>query len=81
MPKTGIFSDVAHPQNIAKDLRAVKVLGADTLTDIAVLRVEAKDLPVVRLGNSLQLQVGDPVLAIGAPFGFEQSATQGIVSV
>lgn len=56
------------------------VLGADTATDIAVLRVEAKDLPVVRLGDSRQLQVGDPVLAIGSPFGFEQTATQGIVS-
>lgn len=57
-----------------------RVLGADTATDIAVLRVEAKNLPVVRLGDSQQLQVGDPVLAIGSPFGFEQTATQGIVS-
>lgn len=57
-----------------------KVLGADTATDIAVLRIEAKDLPVVRLGDAQQLQVGAPVLAIGSPFGFEQSATQGIVS-
>jgi serine protease Do len=57
-----------------------KVLGADTLTDVAVLRVEAKNLPVVRLGDVERLQVGDPVLAIGSPFGFEQTATQGIVS-
>lgn len=57
-----------------------QVLGADTATDIAVLRVTAKNLPVVRLGDSRQLQVGDPVLAIGSPFGFEQTATQGIVS-
>jgi serine protease Do len=57
-----------------------KVLGSDTSTDIAVLRVDVKDLPAVRLGDSQQLQVGDPVLAIGSPFGFEQTATQGIVS-
>ncbi len=57
-----------------------KVLGSDTSTDIAVLRIDAKNLPVVRLGDAQQLQVGDPVLAIGSPFGFEQSATQGIVS-
>ena len=57
-----------------------KVLGADASTDVAVLRIDAKNLPVVRLGDVQQLQVGDPVLAIGSPFGFEQTATQGIVS-
>jgi serine protease Do len=56
------------------------VLGSDPVTDIAVLKIDAKDLPVVRLGNPQQLEVGDPVLAIGSPFGFEQTATQGIVS-
>jgi serine protease Do len=59
---------------------AAKVLGFDPATDIAVLRVNAKNLPVVRFGDPKQLQVGDPVLAIGAPYGFEQSATAGIVS-
>jgi serine protease Do len=49
-------------------------------TDIAVLKIDAKDLPVVRLGNPKELEVGDPVLAIGSPFGLEQTATQGIVS-
>ena len=57
-----------------------KVLGLDTTTDIAVLRINASDLPIVRLGDARQLQVGDPVLAIGAPYGLEQTATQGIVS-
>ena len=57
-----------------------KVLGSDASTDVAVLRIDAKNLPVVRLGDAQQLQVGDPVLAIGSPFGFEQTATQGIVS-
>ncbi|HRY87358.1 MAG: Do family serine endopeptidase [Rubrivivax sp.] len=59
---------------------SAKVLGADPVTDVAVLRIDAKGLPVVRLGDSKRLEVGEPVLAIGAPFGFEQSATQGIVS-
>lgn len=59
---------------------AAKVLGADPTTDIAVLRIEAKGLPTVRLGDPKTLEVGDPVLAIGTPFGFEQTATQGIVS-
>jgi len=57
-----------------------RVLGEDAITDTAVLRIDAKGLPTVRLGDAQLLQVGDPVLAIGAPFGFEQSATQGIVS-
>lgn len=57
-----------------------KVLGADSTTDIAVLRINVKNLPAVRLGDSRQLHVGDPVLAIGSPYGLEQTATQGIVS-
>jgi serine protease Do len=59
---------------------SAKVLGLDAVTDVAVLRIDAKDLPTVRLGDPKGLDVGDPVLAIGAPFGFEQTATQGIVS-
>lgn len=57
-----------------------KVLGSDPATDVAVLKIDAHNLPVVSLGNPKQLAVGDYVLAIGAPFGFEQSATSGIVS-
>ncbi|MBI3347884.1 MAG: Do family serine endopeptidase [Burkholderiales bacterium] len=59
---------------------AAQVLGSDPATDIAVLRVDAKGLPTVQLGDPKQVQVGDYVLAIGAPYGFEQTATQGIVS-
>jgi serine protease Do len=59
---------------------SAKVLGTDTATDIAVLRIAAKDLPVVRLGDSRRIEVGDPVMAIGSPYGFEQTATSGIVS-
>ena len=59
---------------------SAKVLGTDPVTDVAVLRIDARGLPTVRLGDPKQLEVGDPVLAIGAPYGLEQSATQGIVS-
>ena len=59
---------------------AAKVLGSDAATDIAVLRINAQNLPTVRLGDPKLLQVGDPVLAIGAPYGLEQTATAGIVS-
>ncbi len=59
---------------------SAQVLGSDPATDIAVLKVDAKGLPTVQLGDPKQVQVGDYVLAIGAPYGFEQSATQGIVS-
>jgi len=57
-----------------------KVLGVDTTSDIAVLKIDAHGLQSVRLGNSDQLAVGDYVLAIGAPFGLEETATAGIVS-
>ncbi|WP_027016477.1 Do family serine endopeptidase [Comamonas composti] len=62
-----------------REFRA-KVLGTDPKTDVAVLRIEAKDLPVVKLGHTSDLRVGDWVLAIGSPFGFENSATVGVVS-
>ena len=62
-----------------REFRA-KVLGTDNATDIAVLKIDAKDLPAVRLGDSNKLQVGDYVLAIGQPYGFEESASAGIVS-
>jgi serine protease Do len=57
-----------------------KVLGADASSDIAVLKIDARDLPTVQLGDSGQLNVGDYVLAIGQPFGLEETATAGIVS-
>ena len=59
---------------------SARVIGADPVTDVAVLRVSARGLPTVRLGDPRGLEVGDPVLAIGAPYGLEHSATQGIVS-
>jgi serine protease Do len=57
-----------------------KVLGTDGQTDVAVLRIEAKNLPVVPLGSARDLKVGEWVLAIGSPFGFENSVTAGVVS-
>jgi serine protease Do len=57
-----------------------KVVGEDKVSDVAVIKIAANDLPTVNLGNSNTLQVGQWVLAIGAPFGFENSATAGIVS-
>ena len=57
-----------------------KIVGADPPTDVAVLKIDAKDLPAVTLGDSDQLEVGDVVLAIGNPFGVGQTVTRGIVS-
>src|SRR2546422_6852146 len=57
-----------------------RVLGRDTKTDIALLKVDATGLLVIPLGDSSRLQVGEPVMAIGNPFGLEQTVTTGIVS-
>ena len=62
-----------------RELQA-KVLGADPKTDIAVLKVEGKNLPVVTMGKVSDLRVGEWVLAIGSPFGFENTVTAGVVS-
>lgn len=58
-----------------------KVIGIDTQTDLAVIKIEStKPLPVARMGDSDKLNVGDWVLAIGSPFGLEQTVTAGIIS-
>ncbi|TXR39789.1 DegQ family serine endoprotease [Ectopseudomonas mendocina] len=57
-----------------------KLIGADPRSDVALLKVEGKGLPVVRLGKADELKVGEWVLAIGSPFGFDHSVTAGIVS-
>lgn len=59
---------------------AAKVVGTDPRTDLALLKIEAKSLPFVELGDSAQLKVGEWVLAIGNPFGLENTVTAGIVS-
>jgi len=62
-----------------RELKA-KVIGADRRTDIALIKIEASNLPVVRFGDPNRLKVGEWVLAIGSPFGFENTVTAGIVS-
>ncbi len=57
-----------------------KVIGTDERSDVAVLKIDAKSLPILKLGDSSKLKVGEWVLAIGSPFGFDHSVTQGIIS-
>ncbi len=85
----GVIMTNAHVVNSASEVTVrltdrreytAKVIGVDARSDIAMLKIAAKDLPTVRIGDSRGLKVGEWVLAIGAPFGFENSATAGIVS-
>jgi serine protease Do len=62
-----------------RELKA-RVIGADRRTDIALIKIEAAGLPVVRVGDPNKLKVGEWVVAIGSPFGFENTVTAGIVS-
>jgi serine protease Do len=62
-----------------REFRA-KVLGSDQATDVAVLKIDANNLPVVPLGNARSLQTGEWVLAIGSPYGLESTVTAGVVS-
>lgn len=57
-----------------------EVVGTDERSDIALLKIKADNLPVIKIGNSNNVKVGEWVLAIGSPFGFDHSATAGIVS-
>ena len=72
-------SEVTVKLTDRREFRA-KVLGTDPATDVAVLRIDAKDLPVVRLGDPARARVGEWVAAIGSPFGFENTVTAGIIS-
>ena len=82
MTNAHVVKDAREVLVTLKDNRRLpaKVVGADPGTDIAVLRVDPKNLVDVRFGDSDALQVGDFVLAIGNPFGLGQTATSGIVS-
>lgn len=62
-----------------REFRA-KVIGSDKRADIALLKIKAKNLPIVPIGDPSKLKVGEWVLAIGSPFGFDNSVTAGIVS-
>ncbi len=57
-----------------------KVIGADQKTDLAVIKIDSNNLPVIKLGDSEKLQIGETVLAIGNPYGLNQTVTSGIVS-
>lgn len=60
--------------------KPAKLIGADEQSDVALIKIDASGLPVADIGESSKLQVGQWVLAIGSPFGFDHTATQGIVS-
>lgn len=57
-----------------------KVIGTDKRSDLALLKIDADDLPVVKMGSSKDLKVGEWVMAIGSPFGFDHSVSVGVVS-
>ncbi len=72
-------TDIKVQLSDKRDFNA-KLIGADPKSDIAVLKIEGKDLPTLPLGDSSQLNVGDLIFAIGDPFGVGETATMGIVS-
>ncbi len=85
----GVILTNAHVVRDAKEVTVklqdrreyrAKVMGSDPKTDVAVLKIDAKNLPVVPIGKSQDLRVGEWVLAIGSPFGLESSVTAGVVS-
>ncbi|MGO4391478.1 Do family serine endopeptidase [Variovorax sp. M-6] len=85
----GIILTNAHVVKDAKEVTvkltdrrefSAKVLGSDPKTDVAVIKIEAKNLPVLSVGNTKDLKAGEWVLAIGSPFGFENTVTAGVVS-
>jgi serine protease Do len=85
----GVILTNAHVVSGAKDVKVTltdrreyraKVMGMDTHSDVAVLKIDASNLPTVKLGNSAEVKIGQWVVAIGSPFGFDNTVTSGIVS-
>ena len=74
------FDDVTVRMSDSKREFKAKVIGLDKRTDVALIKVDAKDLPTVRLGDSKALEPGQWVAAIGSPFGFANTITAGIIS-
>ena len=88
-PGAGIILTNAHMVDGAQEVTVkltdrrefkAKVIGSDRRSDVAVIKIDARNLPAVHLGNPADVSVGEWVLAIGSPFGFENTATSGIVS-
>lgn len=77
-----VIEDASEVTIMLSDRREIdaKVVGSDQRTDVALLKVEGNNFPALSTGNIDQLKVGQPVLAIGSPFGFDYSASAGIVS-
>jgi Do/DeqQ family serine protease len=77
-----VVSDTNIVRVILKDGRSFegKVMGSDELTDVAVVKINAKNLPIAELGNSDQLQAGEWAIAIGNPLGLDNTVTTGIIS-
>lgn len=77
-----VVEDASEVTIMLNDRREIdaKVVGSDERTDVALLKVEGVNFPALSTGNIDQLKVGQPVLAIGSPFGFDYSASAGIVS-
>ena len=77
-----VVADAAEVKVRLTDKREFKarVLGSDKRTDVALIKIDGHDLPMVRVGDSAGVRVGEWVAAIGSPFGFENSVTAGIVS-
>lgn len=77
-----VVEDASEVTIMLNDRREIdaKVIGSDERTDVALLKVEGQNFPALSTGNIDQLKVGQPVLAIGSPFGFDYSASAGIVS-
>lgn len=72
--------DITVTLDDGRKFKVSKIVGKDKQTDLAVIKIDATNLPVAKLGDSQNLQVGQIVLAIGNPFGFSESVTQGIIS-
>lgn len=77
-----VVSDASKVTITLNDRREIdaELVGSDARTDVAVLKVKGSDFPALRTGDANRLKVGEPVLAIGSPFGFDYSASAGIVS-
>ena len=77
-----VVEDASEVTIVLNDRREIdaKVVGSDARTDVALLKVSGSNFPSLATGNIDQLKVGQPVLAIGSPFGFDYSASAGIVS-